>query len=101
MQDVVCYLISPSYISDNIGNQIVEEIKQETPIIKIQDIGMKEFYEAHEKGLKPSLQLKISSLNYSGQKKLMYMNTMYTIIRKRTPNANEIILVCERKESDG
>ena len=101
MRDVVCYLISTSYESDRIGNQIAKETKQEVPILKVEYVGMNEFYEANERGLKPSLQLRISSLNYNQQKKLEYMKTIYTIIRTKIPNTDEILLICERKESDG
>lgn len=101
MRDVVCYLISTSYTSDGIGNQIAQKKEIEVPIIKNEFIGMNEFYTANEQGLKPSLQLKISTLNYNGQKKLKYMDTIYTVIRTKRPSSDETILICERKESDG
>lgn len=101
MQDVVCYLISATFESDKIGNQIVVETEIEVPIIKNEFVGMNEFYTANEQGLKPSLQLKISTLNYNNQQKLKYMDTIYTIIRTKRPVPDEIILICERKESDG
>lgn len=101
MQDVVCYLISATFESDKIGNQIVVETEIEVPIIKNEFVGMNEFYTANEQGLKPSLQLKISTLNYNNQQKLKYMDTIYTIIRTKRPVQDETILICERKESDG
>jgi hypothetical protein len=101
MQDVVCYLISTTFESDKIGNQIAVETEIEVPIIKNEFVGMNEFYTANEQGLKPSLQLKISTLNYNNQQKLKYMDTIYTIIRTKRPVLDEIILICERKESDG
>ena len=101
MQDIVCYLISTTYTSDSVGNQVAVENEVEVPIIKNEFVGMNEFYVAQEHGLKPTLQLKISSLNYSNEKKLKYMNTVYTIIRTKSPLPDEILLICERKESDG
>lgn len=101
MQDVVCYLISTTYTSDKVGNQVPVENEIEVPILKNEFVGMNEFYVAQEHGLKPSLQLKISSLNYNNQTKLRYMDTIYTIIRTKSPYPDEIILICERKESDG
>lgn len=101
MQDIVCYLISTTFESDKIGNQIAVETEIEVPIIKNEFVGMNEFYVANEHGLKPSLQLRISTLNYNNQKKLKYMDTIYNVIRTKRPVQDETILICERKESDG
>ena len=101
MQDIVCYLISTTFESDKIGNQTAIETEIEVPIIKNEFVGMNEFYVENEHGLKPSLQLRISTLNYNNQKKLKYMDTIYNVIRTKRPVQDETILICERKESDG
>lgn len=97
MRDVSCKLLSTQIVSNSIGveTEIITEL--EIPIIKVEDVYAKEFYEANEQGYKPSLRLKISALNYSGQKELIYMNTTYSIIRTQEITADELILVCERK----
>ena len=96
MRDVSCKLLSTSIQEDNIGVQkeIINEI--EIPIIKVEDVYASEFYEANEQGFKPSLRLRISTLNYSNQKELIYMGTTYSIIRTQE-QVDETILVCERK----
>lgn len=97
MRDISCKLLSTTLITDSIGVQKekVEEI--EIPIIKVEDIYEKEFYRANEQGYKPTLRLRISSLNYNDQEELIYMNKKYSIIRKQEITADELILVCERK----
>jgi SPP1 family predicted phage head-tail adaptor len=101
MYDLSCRLLSAnSYISDSVGNQILVENEVEIPIIKVENVRQNEFYSANEQGLKPSLRLKISSLNYNGEKKLIYMGQTYSVIRTDTPNYDEIVLVCERKEGN-
>lgn len=97
MRDISCKLLSITLITDSIGVQKekVEEI--EIPIIKVEDIYEKEFYRANEQGYKPTLRLRISSLNYNDQEELIYMNKKYSIIRKQEITADELILVCERK----
>jgi SPP1 family predicted phage head-tail adaptor len=97
MRDISCKLLSTTLITDSIGVQKekVEEI--EIPIIKVEDIYEKEFYRANEQGYKPTLRLRISSLNYDDQEELIYMNKKYSIIRKQEITADELILVCERK----
>ena len=97
MRDVSCKLLSTTLTTNSIGVQSETQLELEIPIIKVEDVYANEFYEANEQGFKPSLRLRISSLNYNGQQELKYMNTIYTIIRTQEITADELILVCERK----
>lgn len=97
MRDVSCKLLSTQIIEDSIGVQKEQTVESEIPIIKVEDIYANEFYEANEQGYKPTLRLRISNLNYENQTELVYMNTIYTIIRVQEITADEVILVCERK----
>lgn len=96
MYDVSCKLLSTQIISDGIGVEKETVIETDCPIIKVEDVYSNEFYQANEQGFKPSLRLRISTLNYSGQIELKYMNTIYTVIRTQEL-VDETILVCERK----
>lgn len=97
MRDVSCKLLSPNYENDSIGVEKEKVVEKEIPIIKIEDVYANEFYEANQQGYNPSLRLRISSLNYENEKELVYMNTIYTIIRIQELTADELILICERK----
>lgn len=97
MRDVSCKLLSTQIITDSIGVETEKTTELEIPIIKVEDVYANEFYEANEQGYKPSLRLRVSALNYSGQEELIYMSTTYSIIRTQEITADEIILVCERK----
>ena len=97
MRDVSCKLLSIILTNDKIGVQKEQYIEKEIPIIKIEDVYANEFYEANEQGYSPSLRLRISTLNYENEKELIYMNTIYSIIRTQEVTADEIILICERK----
>lgn len=97
MRDVSCKLLSTQLITDSIGVEKEIQTQIECPIIKIEDIYANEFYEAHEQGFKPTLRIRISTLNYNNESELIYMNTTYSIIRTQEPVADEIILICERK----
>ena len=55
MIDVSCKLISKTIQSNSIGVQVENITKSEIPIIKVEDIYAKEFYEANEQGFKPTL----------------------------------------------
>lgn len=97
MRDVSCKLLSTTLKTDKIGVQKEEMGKVEIPLIKVEDVYANEFYKANEQGYKPSLRLRISSLNYDNQSELIYMNETYSIIRIQQVTADELILVCERK----
>ena len=97
MRDVSCKLLSTTLTTNEIGVQKEEQKETEIPLIAVEDVYANEFYEANQQGYKPSLRLRISILNYNNEKELIYMNTIYTIIRAQGPKADEIILICERK----
>lgn len=97
MRDVSCKLLSTTLQTDSIGVQKEVKTEVEIPIIKVEEVYANEFYEANEQGFKPTLRLRISSLNYNNEKELIYMGTTYSIIRPSEPYADEVVLVCERK----
>lgn len=101
MRDVCCKLLSKTIIQDDIGNE--KELLNQIliPIIKVEDVYDNEFYEANQQGFKPSLRLRISTLNYNDEEELIYMNKTYTIIRTQEITPDEIVLVCERKIKNG
>lgn len=97
MRDVSCKLLSTKIQEDSIGVQKEVQTETEIPIIKVEEVYKDEFYEANEQGFKPTLRLRISSLNYNNEKELIYMGTTYSIIRPSEPCADEVVLICERK----
>lgn len=97
MRDVSCKLLSTTLKTDSIGVQKEVKTEVEVPITKVEEVYASEFYEANEQGFKPTLRLRISSLNYNNEKELIYMGTTYSIIRPSEPYADEVVLVCERK----
>lgn len=97
MRDVSCKLLSTKIQEDSIGVQKEVQTEGEIPIIKVEEVYANEFYEANEQGFKPTLRLRISSLNYNNEEELIYMGVIYSIIRATEPYADETVLVCERK----
>lgn len=97
MRDVSCKLLSTTLKTDSIGVQKEVQTEVEIPIIKVEEVYANEFYEANEQGFKPTLRLRISTLNYSNEKELIYMGVAYSIIRATEPYTDEIVLICERK----
>ena len=107
MYDVSCILLSKSYEKDKKGNIVIKNgrekykvIKKEIPIISTEKVWKNEFYQANQQGLRPSIRIKISSLNYEEEEELIYMDKIYTIIRVDGNNEDEIILVCQRRANN-
>ena len=100
MRDVECKLLTTKIEQDSIG--VEKEVVTETPIpiIKVEDIYANEYYEANQAGHQPTLRLRISALNYNGEKELIYMGVTYSIIRISNPCPDETVLICERKIAD-
>lgn len=97
MRDVSCKLLSTQIVENSVGVQTEQTTELEIPIIKIEDVYANEYYQANERGFKPTLRLRISALNYDNQSELIYMNKTYSIIRVQEITADELVLVCERK----
>ena len=97
MIELECTLIQVNIEKDAIGNEVEKQTELNVPIIQHEDIFASEFYSAGTVGMKPTLKIRISSLNYSNQTRLRYMNEEYEIIRIDTPTIDEVSLVCERK----
>ena len=97
MRDVSCKLLKITTESNEIGVEEESVVEKEVPIIKVEEIYANEFYEANEQGYKPSLRLRLSTLNYDNEQELIYMNIRYSIIRVSEPYPDEVVLVCERK----
>lgn len=97
MQDWTIKLITQQYVIDEIGNQKLQNNYVEVPIIEIQDVYQAEYYNASQQGLKPSLRVMISNLNYNDEEELIYMGKNYTIIRVDRVDNENIALICEKR----
>lgn len=97
MRDIACTLLSTTIEQNEIGSEIEKVEKRPIPIIEVEDVFAKEFYQANQQGFKPSLRLRISALNYNDEEELIYMKKVYSVIRVQEPTADEVVLICERK----
>jgi SPP1 family predicted phage head-tail adaptor len=97
MKDLTTKLITKQFVIDEVGNQVLQENYTLIPIIDVEDVYQSEFYNAAQQGLKPTLRLRISDLNYNNEPELEYMNYRYSIIRVDMINNEEIALVCEKR----
>lgn len=96
MRYISCTLRKITQTTDSIGVETESLVETTIPIIRIEKVFEKEFYRASEQGLKPSLKVRINSLNYNDEQELEYGGIIYTIIRA-DENVNDLILTCSRK----
>ena len=89
----VIKLISVTFTTDDIGNQIAEEDEREI-FANMFTISATEYYNAALTGLRPSLMFEIYSFEYGGETRLEYEGKIYNIIRATTMG-EKTRLVCE------
>lgn len=97
MTDWTTKLVTKEYKIDVVGNQKLQENLVEIPIIEVQDVYQSEFYNASQQGLKPTLRLLISDLNYNDEPELEYRGNRYSIIRVDMVDNESLALVCEKR----
>lgn len=92
---IILRKITPTYTDYGAksGDTIVET---EVPILRFEKVKVTEFYRANEQGLKPSLRVVISVLNYNDEEELEYNGVIYTIIRTEV-GIDTMAIVAERK----
>lgn len=108
MHDVSCVLLSKSFrkdeysniLKDKNGREIIDITRKKVPIIDTEKVWKDEFYKANQQGLRPSLRIKLSSLNYEDEENLIYMDKEYTVIRVDGNNDDEVVLVCARRANN-
>lgn len=92
-------LVSVTYKTDDIGNQIPERAEREI-FANRQSVGMNEYYQASSQGLKPELEFKVYSFEYGDESALKHDGALYQIIRVKREGENTRI-TCQRDAGDG
>lgn len=88
------HLITFVVTSDAIGNQIREPMERRV-FANEMSVGMKEFYEAGNGGLRPERQFEMYAFEYQGEPQLRHDGITYRIIRT-SGAGDKLRLVCER-----
>lgn len=89
----VIKLISVTFTTDDIGNQIAEEDEREI-FANMFSISATEYYNAALTGLRPSLMFEIYTFEYNGETRLEHEGRAYNIIRVTTAG-EKTRLICE------
>lgn len=79
---------------NDIGDIVEQEIKREVFANK-KSVRASEFYQAQATGLKPEIMFEIKTVEYLDERKLVYNNRTYNIIRAYDKNGETVELICE------
>jgi|SRR5690606_7303770 len=78
-------------------NEIGDAVTQPTPrevYANQKSVRQSEFYQAMATGLQPELMFEVRSIDYQGEKQLIYNGKTYSIIRTYDRNGEIVELVC-------
>lgn len=90
-------LIKITTEQDSIGNVIQREESTQV-LAKPNAVGSREFYNAMAVGIKPTAELQIRALNYSGEEEVEYKGVRYAVIRTIPKGKFDIVLVIGQKQ---
>ena len=90
----VIYLVSRQTAYDEIGNA-VKSTQERRIFANAMSVGMQEFYQAGQSGIRPERQFEIYSFEYRGEDTLRHNGDTLRIVRT-TGNGDKLRLICER-----
>lgn len=92
----VCSLISETYTTDSIGQQIAAQTET-TVFCALKSVSMQEMTTAAQLKLKPSICFVVKQCDYDCQVKVVYNDIQYTVYRTYFADNENIELYCEKR----
>lgn len=92
-------LLGKGYTVDELGNQIPSDVKKRV-LCKVDSIGRSEFYSAATSNLKPEIVFTIHKYEYENERKVIFEEQQYSVLRTYATGFEEIELTCERVGAD-
>lgn len=92
-------LLGTGYTEDELGNQIPNEPRN-TILCKVNSIGRNEFYSAASSNLKPEIVFTIHKYEYENERKVVFEEQRYSVLRTYATGFEELELTCERVGAD-
>lgn len=80
MRDDIALLISEEIEVDDIGNE-TKKLTEKQIYCQARSVTMREFYQAAQAGLRPSVVLTMQGADYSGEKIVTWCNKSYSVLR--------------------
>ena len=80
MRDDIALLVSEEIEVDDIGNE-TKKLTEKQIYCQVRSATMREFYQAAQAGLRPSVVLTMQEADYSGEKVVVWRNKAYSVLR--------------------
>ena len=93
------YLQTIAYSVDSIG-QRTETVSETAVLAKVESVGMTEFFEAGQQGLKPDLKFTVWLTEYEGQENLRYGSNVYSVYRTYRRKDGRVELYTQKRVGD-
>lgn len=93
------YLQTIAYSVDSIG-QRKPTISETAVFALVESVGMNEFFQAGEMGLKPDLKFVVRLMEYSGEANLRYGTEIYSIYRTYRRKDGRVELYTQKRVGD-
>ena len=93
-------LISQTYTTDDIGNQMAVETKTNI-LCGLKSIGRNEFYSASQVGLKPTIIFTIHAYEYNDEILIEFESKQYSVLKTYSINFEDLELTCKRVVANG
>ena len=94
--DDIAILLIPVMRVDEYGNE-VKTYQEKHVSCKVRSTTLREFYQAAQAGLRPSLVLTMQGADYNGEEVIVWRGKVYGIIRSYWKQADEIELTLEER----
>lgn len=92
-------LLREGYTEDELGNQIPSNVKRSI-LCKVNSIGRSEFYSAASSNLRPEIVFTIHKYEYENERKIIFEEQQYSVLRTYATGIEELELTCERVGAD-
>lgn len=94
--DDVAKLLIPTVRIDDYGNE-VKTYEEKQIYCKVRSTTLREFYQAAQAGLRPSLVLTMQGADYTGEEAVAWRGKVYGVVRSYWRQADEIELTLEER----
>lgn len=94
--DDIAILLIPVMRVDEYGNE-VKTYQEKQIYCKVRSTTLREFYQAAQAGLRPSIVLTMQGADYNGEEAIVWRGKVYGIIRSYWKQADEIELTLEER----
>lgn len=88
-------LINQTYTQNELGDNISSETEKNV-LCAIKSVTRNEFYNAAKVGIKPEIVFVLHKYEYVGERKVIFNNEEYKVIRTYSTGLEEVELTCEK-----